>query len=477
LREFSGNTAHSNFDGVMFDRGPSANGTFNVGGAGPYQLCRSHDTKSPIVVATIDNYTAYKNRNGAIWSRARAHLYRNMRLADNAIGFTHASGGAGLAPYTSRVVDSLFVGESDNIGNPRTPQEIAYGRSLPKGSADFPIRGYEYYDYRHEVVNTTFVNYQPNATRDAGALSYLLFTSFGMSTENTVEGLKFVNAKPVDFPQVQTRWASDFGRRAAYRSAAFHDLDGSVGGTPAPTSSSTTASPPTKAPAKSGRAGVRRCAGATWAASTSPATSTISGGSPLPIRSCSTATASGSSTAGRTTIPSGAEVRVETAGKDLSLALREMDKDAFVILELPGFTKAASGTAQSQPGGAARSAQHVVLPGRQHPVGQARGRGDPTPQRPRRRPGRCSACPTMIDVSRYRGILAADADENSTDTRRHGPREGTPNENRKTIGQPLVEAWQGHHQGPIVLAGVGLATTARAECRPRDASGAGRTLP
>ena len=82
------------------------------------------------------------------------------------------------------------------------------------------------------MVNSTFVNYQPNATRDAGAISYLLFTSFGMSTENAVEGLKFVNAQPVDFPSVQTRWASDFGRRAAYRSAAFHDLDGSVGGIP-----------------------------------------------------------------------------------------------------------------------------------------------------------------------------------------------------------------------------------------------------
>jgi cell migration-inducing and hyaluronan-binding protein len=50
---------------------------------------------------------------------------------------------------------------------------------------------------------------------------------------------------------------------------------------------------------------------------------------------------------GETTIPSGAEVRVETARKDLSLALREMDKDAFVILELPGFTKAAAGTPQT----------------------------------------------------------------------------------------------------------------------------------
>ena len=79
--------------------------------------------------------------------------------------------------FTSKVVDSLFVGETENIGNPRTDAEKAYGRSLPKPQMpDFPIRGYEYYDYRHDVVNVTFRNYQDNATRKTGAISYLMFT-------------------------------------------------------------------------------------------------------------------------------------------------------------------------------------------------------------------------------------------------------------------------------------------------------------
>src|SRR6185503_2955124 len=169
---------------------------------------------------------------GAIWARGEYHLFTNLRLADNAIGFTHAAGAYGVAPYTSRVQDSLVVGESDNIGNPTTQAEIAYGRTLPHLDADFPIRGYEYYDYRHDVVNTTFVNYADNPTREAGAISYLLFTSLGMSTENMVEGAKFVNAKPVYFPAMQRRWSSDFSGRAAYRSATIHDLDGSVGGVP-----------------------------------------------------------------------------------------------------------------------------------------------------------------------------------------------------------------------------------------------------
>ena len=50
---------------------------------------------------------------------------------------------------------------------------------------------------------------------------------------------------------------------------------------------------------------------------------------------------------GETTIRSGAEVRVETARDAVSLALREMEEGSWVIFELPGFSNAAAGTAQS----------------------------------------------------------------------------------------------------------------------------------
>jgi len=154
-------------------------------------------------------------------------------MADNAIGFTHASGNSGRSAYTSRMVDSLFVGESENIGNPTTPSEKAYGRSLPQPAiADFPIRAYEFYDYHHELVNNTFVNYQDNATRKTGAISYLLFTSFGMSSNNTVERAKFVNAKPAYFPPMEYKWSNDDYGSGSYRRSVFHDLDGSVSGVP-----------------------------------------------------------------------------------------------------------------------------------------------------------------------------------------------------------------------------------------------------
>jgi cell migration-inducing and hyaluronan-binding protein len=160
------------------------------------------------------------------------HLFRNVKAADNAIGFTHASGAFGRYAFTSQVVDSLFVGESENIGNPRTDAEKAYGRSLPKPTLpDFPIRGYEYYDYRHDVVNTTFRNYEDNATRKTGAISNLMFSSFGVSTNNAFERVKFVNAKPVYFPPMtnNAKWASDNGGSTSYKTAAYRDKDGSLG--------------------------------------------------------------------------------------------------------------------------------------------------------------------------------------------------------------------------------------------------------
>src|SRR5690606_28670188 len=177
----------------------------------------------------------------------------------------------------------------------------------------------------------------------AGALSYLLFTSFGMSTQNSVEGLTFVNAKPVSFPPVQRRWASDYGRSAAYRSAAFHDLDGSVGGIPgayividngiASDDRACEIRQSWGAAICTGDIGRFSIAGNFSGFETGPITDPIilqRNGRRFEYN-------------GETTIGSGAEVRVETGRDTLSLSLREMDQGSFVIFELPGFATSAGG--------------------------------------------------------------------------------------------------------------------------------------
>ncbi len=242
IREFKGNVAHSNYDSFMFDRQIAANNTFAVTGDSHWARENPADANSKRLETVFEDLTAYKNRNGGIWGRGEMHVFRNLKLADNAMGYTHAAGFGGGDPFTSRVVDSLFVGETENIGNPATDTEKAYGRSLPKPELpDFPIRGYEYYDMRHDVVNTTFRNFEDNATRKTGAISYLLFTSFAVTSNNSVEKVKFINAKPVYFPPMagNAKWASDNGSSVAYRTAVIHDKDGSLGGGPIPTFSST----------------------------------------------------------------------------------------------------------------------------------------------------------------------------------------------------------------------------------------------
>src|SRR6185503_17298557 len=120
------------------------NNTFSVTGASHTARENPNDANSKALETVIENLTAYKNRNGGIWGRGEQHVFKNVKLPDNAMGYTHASGLDGGDPFTSRVVDSLFVGETENIGNPITDTEKAYGRSLPKPTLpDFPIRGYE----------------------------------------------------------------------------------------------------------------------------------------------------------------------------------------------------------------------------------------------------------------------------------------------------------------------------------------------
>ena len=76
------------------------------------------------------------------------------------------------------------------------------------------------------------MNYAPNGLRDAGALSYLLFTSFGMSTNNTVQRSKFIDAKPVYFPPIDNRWSNDDYGNTVYKTSVFNDKDGTITGVP-----------------------------------------------------------------------------------------------------------------------------------------------------------------------------------------------------------------------------------------------------
>jgi len=394
LRAFRGNVAHSNFDGFMFDRNIYEDNTFGLATIPFLPLANPADLDSELVESHFESLTSYKNRNGGLWGRGDLFVYSNAKFADNAIGMTQAAGDLGSSRFNSRLVDSLVVGETENIGNPVTSEEKAYGRSLPKRLIpDFPIRGYEYYDYRDDVVKTTFVNFQDNDRRKTGALSFLLFTSAGLSTGSTISGAKFVNAKPVYFPKFDTRFDNDNRGGNAYRTLSFRDLDGSVTGIPnsqvllhdgendsVATDDTCKIQPTWNASVCTGDVGRlnlsdsrgelganvnietrsarfaflstiggnRPAAGAAPAAR--PAQAPVAAPAPRPapqgpialVRNGKEFKISGN----QSTVRAGTEIRVKTERQQVNLSLTEMDQGSWVMFELPGFTKAASGTEQ-----------------------------------------------------------------------------------------------------------------------------------
>jgi cell migration-inducing and hyaluronan-binding protein len=399
IREFSGNVAHSNVEGLMFDRGTNAQGRFNLGGNTHLPYTDPSDTNSTRLESLLKDNTFYKSRGAAVWARGENHIFDGLKVADSAIGYTHADPGVATyhGDYTSKVVNSLFVGESDNKGTPKTAAEIAYGRTLPRDDADYPIHGYEYYDFLHHVSNTRFVNFQDNATRKSGALSYLLFTSFPISTSNDVEKLTFENAKPVYFPPPERRWSfsGEFGSFNGWNGAAFHDKDGSVGGVPdsyividngiANDDKACERKPSWNAAVcrgDFGRVNFGGVGGGARGAAAGPGAATGRGGAGVGARPAAATVPAAAAGRGRpggpgapaagvgrggpgggappitlsrngrevsattTTIQSGTEIKAVTERPAMSVSVSELNAGSWVIFELPGFTSATAGTPQ-----------------------------------------------------------------------------------------------------------------------------------
>ena len=53
------------------------------------------------------------------------------------------------------------------------------------------------------------------------------------------------------------------------------------------------------------------------------------------------------SVTGDTTVLAGTEIRAESEAPSLTISLRELDNGSWVLLELPGYSSAATGTAQT----------------------------------------------------------------------------------------------------------------------------------
>ncbi|GAC1393637.1 MAG: hypothetical protein NVSMB31_13200 [Vulcanimicrobiaceae bacterium] len=199
LGEFSGNSTHSNENNGLFVdilRNPPG-----VSEAPNY---------SPPVVANFHTFTSYKNRRRGAWLRGTNLRLTNATIADNSIGVTFAGANAFLQ-------DSLVVGESQNSTGPPKPDE-----------ANFPIRGFEFYDGQVGVERTHFENFISNKARQASALSALQFSPFFTDPTSFARALTFTNAQRVYFQK--HIGAKDNLGADGYRGTVFFDADGSVTG-------------------------------------------------------------------------------------------------------------------------------------------------------------------------------------------------------------------------------------------------------
>jgi len=231
------------------------------------------------------------------------------------------------------------------------------------------------------------VNFQDNATRKTGAISYLLYTSFGMSSNNTVQRAKFINAKPVYFPPMQHNWSNDDYGNGSYKTAVFHDVDGSVSGVPdsyiliddendgiaiddaceiKPAWNAAVCKGDVGRLGVGGPDGGARIpgfagfggapgAGPARTAPTGPGAATAPGlaagrggpgGPPQPPPVILSRNGKEVTLTGETNIRAGTEIKVTTERPSVALRLSELDSGSWVIFELPGFATAASGTPQ-----------------------------------------------------------------------------------------------------------------------------------
>lgn len=217
LGEFSDNVAHSNEDlGLHVDDGATPDGS----SAGYNYIPRENPAQdSAPVPAEFKNFTAYKHRFIAVWMRGFHLSLVGAKMADNVEAIIFAA-------RETFVMNSLIIGETDNKGNPGEGEQMGLdGRSLPRpGEPGTPLSGFSFYDGRVGAEGVTFVNFQSNSQRPAGALGYLRDNGNPIDVRNFAQGLTFVNANQVYLEDPDARRDGD-------KASLFVDTDGSVTGT------------------------------------------------------------------------------------------------------------------------------------------------------------------------------------------------------------------------------------------------------
>lgn len=241
---FINNRAHSNNRaGMILDNGVKTTKANNKDKrpylsmvASRYAPHQDADPFKPRVPALIHRFIAYKNMDQGAWVRGGDVWLDKCQFADNAISLTLASGGTFPDDDGShqQVVNSVFVGESDNRGtfqpgNVWGPGGIDLkGRSLPR-AVNFPIRGMQVYDGPISVHNCTFRKFSALDGRHTSAIGFRLNNSWQSCPNNNVSQLTFDQV-----PLSSRLFFGEVGpffslmQRDGDKTTVLHDTDGSL---------------------------------------------------------------------------------------------------------------------------------------------------------------------------------------------------------------------------------------------------------
>ncbi|KAJ8393075.1 hypothetical protein AAFF_G00067580 [Aldrovandia affinis] len=247
LGVFRNNRVHSNFKaGLFIGKGVK---TTHASAANPREYLtidnarfRPHldaDPTKPRVAAHIDGLIAFKNNDHGAWARGGDVIFRNCGFADNGIGLTLASDGTFPTDEGSslEVTDSIFVGESSNVGS-HGGHNRYWGegtnkkyRTLPRNKT-FPIRGFQVYDGPVRLTRCTFKKFSPTADRQASAVGFFMKNAWQGSPQNNISAVKMERTVGLNvFFGRPGQWfgANDLD---GDKTSIFHDLDGSLTGYP-----------------------------------------------------------------------------------------------------------------------------------------------------------------------------------------------------------------------------------------------------
>lgn len=225
LLAFAGNVAHSNgVRGLTVDDGPKPDGTTEDVYYDPHANPippGANGSDSPPAIAVFADLTAYKNRERGVWLRGANLRLVDAALADNAVGATFAAS-------ETFVEDSLIVGETANVGTPGEGEPTGLdGRSLPDPQqADFPIRGFEFYDGRVGARGVSFAGFHPNSQRQASGLGFNLANPYPLDPRNFTADLTWLDDSNRVFLE------NALPENDGDKTALFLDATGAVSGHP-----------------------------------------------------------------------------------------------------------------------------------------------------------------------------------------------------------------------------------------------------